>query len=281
MTPLARERNSNVQLLAALVDTIDTKDANDGAYRFLVDGKHVKYVSIEPGILPSDDRTFGPVLIPLLPEFPSGDWNEGHVGKDKDTGKVSFSRLKKKKLPGIGNIWHETTIDYVELKMVKRIRQTLHQVTHPLFPYPVLAKFAQFIWEIPYFAAETTSYEWIHNHGVGPRFLGHIHEEGRIIGFLLEEIPNARTAEVEDLVTCQRSLAKLHALGIKHGDINKHNFLISNGKAVLIDFETAHKCNDDTLLEEEYSQLSESLADMSGRGGVGLASDASSDSWFG
>ncbi|KAH8679171.1 hypothetical protein BGZ61DRAFT_535596 [Ilyonectria robusta] len=267
--------NSNVELLAALVDL---DDADAGEYRFLVDGRHVKYVTVEPGALPKDDRTFAPVLIPLLPAFPAGDWNEGRVRKDERTGKLAFANLDKSRLPGIGNVWHGTKVDHLELKKVAGVRQTLHRVTHPRFDRPMLAKFAQFPWEIPYFAAETTSYEWIHNRGVGPEFLGHIHEDGRVIGFLLEEIPGVRTAEPGDLAACQRSLERLHALEIKHCDINKHNFLIrEDNEAVLIDFETAQKCADVEQLDAEYQSLQESLADTSGRGGAGMASDSSSD----
>ncbi|KAF7533972.1 hypothetical protein G7Z17_g13435 [Cylindrodendrum hubeiense] len=145
--------NSNVELLAVLVDP---DDADDGEYRFLVDGKHVKYVTIEPGVLPKD-RTYGPELIPLLPAFPAGDWNEGRVRKDERTESLTFANLKKGQLPGIGNVWHGTKIDHLELKKVDGVRQTLHRVTHPDFDQPMLAKFAQFPWEIPYFAAETTS----------------------------------------------------------------------------------------------------------------------------
>ncbi|KAK7420321.1 hypothetical protein QQZ08_010454 [Neonectria magnoliae] len=267
--------NSNVELLAALVDP---DDGDDGEYRFLVDGRHVKYVSVSPGSLPQDDRALAPVLIPLLPAFPAGDWNEGRVDKDTCTGSLGFGNLSKTALPGIGNVWHDTLVDHLELVRVERVRQTLHRVTHPRFDRPVLAKFAQFPWEIPYFAAETTSYEWIHGRGVGPEFLGHIHEDGRVIGFLLEEIPGVRPAEPGDLAACQRSLERLHALGIKHCDINRHNFLIrEDNEAVLIDFETAQKCTDPEQLNAEYQDLQESLEDTSGRGGAGLASDSSSD----
>lgn len=270
-------RNKNVELLAVLVDPQSVQDAQNGDYRFLVDRSHVKYVTVEPGVLPPEDRTFAPILIPLLPEFPPGDWNEGYVSTDKTTGEPVFSKLTKSNLPGIGDTWHDTTVDYLELEFQERIRQTLHRVTHPDFSQPILAKFAQFPWEIPYFAAETTSYQWIHGRGIGPRFLGHIHEAGRVIGFLLEELPHVRAAEPGDLALCQRSLQELHDLGIKHGDINKHNFLISNGRAVLIDFESAQRCEDEGQLGEEYRMLEGSLADMSGRGGEGWISDSDTD----
>jgi predicted Ser/Thr protein kinase len=56
-------------------------------------------------------------------------------------------------------------------------------------------------------------------------------------------------------------------LGIKHGDINKHNFLIHDEKATLIDFDVATRCNDAKALTEEYHRLQEELQDTSGRGG--------------
>ena len=52
-------------------------------------------------------------------------------------------------------------------------------------------------------------------------------------------IEGARTAVQDDLGACQRALLKLHALGIKHGDINKYNFLVSGYEAIIVEFETA------------------------------------------
>ncbi|XXG93890.1 hypothetical protein Hte_000139 [Hypoxylon texense] len=229
-------RNSNVQLLAALVDL---DDEDDGDYRFLVDDKRVVYVTVEPGALPKDDRTFGPVLIPTLPSFPAGDWNEGHVSGDELTGHLIFSRNVKRDLPGIKSTWHPTHIDYLELKQLNRIRQNVHEVTHPLLDRPGVVKFAPFPWQILYFEAETTAYEWIDGTGIGPRFLGDVTEAGRVIAFVVYHIDGARTAGPEDLEACQGILARLHSLGIGHGDINKHNFLVRNGEALLIDFEAA------------------------------------------
>lgn len=191
---------------------------------------------------------------------------------------ASFTGISRRKLPGIANVWHPVSIDHLELQRLESVRHTLHRVSHPAFPTPVLAKFAQFPWEIPYFAAETTAYSWIHGRGIGPAFLGHIHEDGRVIGFLLEELRGVRTAEPRDLEACGVILERLHGLGIKHCDINKHNFLIrGDGSAVLIDFETAQKCGDGEQLAAEFGGLKESLEDMSGRGGAGFASDSSSE----
>ncbi|KAH7375369.1 hypothetical protein B0T11DRAFT_345320 [Plectosphaerella cucumerina] len=238
-------RDNNIQLLATLVDAAGIDESE---YRFLVDGKHVKYVSVDPGLLPKNDRTFAPVLLGLLPPFPSGDWNEAI------------------NLPGINNLWHPTRIDFLEFSAAKRIRQNIHIVTHPSFPRPVLIKFAEFPWQIPFFEAETVAYAWIDKSGIGPGFLGHLTEEGRVIGFILEYVEDARTAETEDLAACQGLLSRLHALGIKHGDINKYNLLLRHDRVVMVDFETAERCNKSEELGAELQLLEQSLRDTSRRG---------------
>jgi hypothetical protein len=117
MTPT---HNSNVQLLATLVDFSDDYESE---YRFLVDGKHVKYVTVDPGVLPRDGRTFAPILLPMLPPFPPGDWNEGgHISKDCLSGHPVFSRYTRSDLPGISNTWHHTRIDHLELKKLDSLR---------------------------------------------------------------------------------------------------------------------------------------------------------------
>jgi hypothetical protein len=57
--------------------------------------------------------------------------------------------------------------------------------------------------------------------------------------------------------------------GVKHGDVNKHNFLVrDDGRVVLLDFETATKDVSRDELEAEYQRLTESLQDPSLRGAV-------------
>lgn len=264
-------KNSNVQLLATLVDT---DDQEDGEYRFLVDGTRVKYVTVAPGVLPPDSRTFGPAVLAGLPPFPPGDWNVGHVGSTAAaaaaTGEPAFLSTATASLPGVKATWHATRIDHLELRTVERLRQSIHIVSHPLFDRPVVAKFTEFPWQTPYVEAETAAYRWLEGSGVAaPRFLGHLVEEGRVIGFVLEYIGNARAAGPGDLAACQGVLKKLHALGVKHGDINKHNFLVrDNGGVVLLNFETASKDVDGDELEAEYQRLTETLQDPSMRGVV-------------
>ncbi|OIW27480.1 hypothetical protein CONLIGDRAFT_432151 [Coniochaeta ligniaria NRRL 30616] len=266
-------KNTNVQLLATLVDS-DDKDESE--YRFLIDGTHVKYVTVAPGILPKDDRTFAPAVLAGLPPLPLGNWNMGHVGYDSASGEPVFLRTAEADLPGIKTIWHATCIDHLELRKLERLRQNIHIVSHPLFDRPVVAKFTEFPWQTPYLEAETAAYQWIEGSHIGPRFLGHLTEEGRVIGFVLEYIGNARAAGPGDLAACQSVLKKLHSLGIRHGDINKHNFLVQrDGRVALLDFETAKKDASLDELEAEYQQLTKSLQDPSLRGAIRLAAGLS------
>ncbi|PYI33561.1 hypothetical protein BP00DRAFT_338887, partial [Aspergillus indologenus CBS 114.80] len=130
-----------------------------------------------------------------------------------------------------------------------------------------IAKFVIWHWYMYSMENETTVYELLNGHGIGPRFLGHLTEHDRVIGFLMERITNARHAGPEDLELCREALAQLHALGLLHGDTNRHNFLIRDGKAIVIDFSTTRKCDDEDLLRQEMEGLLVHLADTSNVGG--------------
>ncbi|KAK3337777.1 hypothetical protein B0T19DRAFT_413497 [Cercophora scortea] len=255
-------KNNNVQLLAAMVNT---NGQEDGDFRFLVDGTHVKYVTVAPAILPKDHCTFGPTILAGLPPFPEGDWNTGHVDFDIASGEPAFVRTEKATLQGVQTLWHPTRIDHLELRKLDCPRQNILIASHPRFDRPVLAKFTEFPELTPYLEAETAAYQWVEGTDIAPRFLGHLTEEGRVIGFVLEYIENARAAGPGDLAACQSVLKKLHALGIKHGNINNRNFLVRDhdGTVILLDFEMAKKDASVDELEAEYQRLAESLQDPS------------------
>jgi predicted Ser/Thr protein kinase len=251
----------NIQVLQVSVDPDD-----ESHFRVLVGGRLTKYLTLDTGVYDPDDMCFAPSLIPLLPPLPPGDWNMGHISKDPTHGHPYFAIATKILLPTVTHIWHPSRIDYLELKMGRKLRSNVYEATSPRFSSTIVAKFARFSWEIPYLDSETAAYEWINGHQIGPEFLGHLTEEGRVIGFLIEQVLDCRHAAPEDLSICQHTLAKLHELGIKHGDTNKHNFLVRNGKATLIDFDSAERCNDPKLLRDEFQML-EQLRDDSGKGG--------------
>lgn len=258
----------DIQVLQASVDSEDQSE-----FRILVDRKFVKYLTIDPGLYDVGDMCFGPSLISMLPPLPPGDWNEGHVSHDTTNMRPHFARVKTAQLPGVTNPWHPLQIDHLELHMGQKLRSNVYEATCLQFNSTIIVKFARFAWETPQIDAETSAYQWIENHQIGPKFLGHLSEEGRVIGFIVERIMDCRHATPEDLSLCQLTLSKLHKLGIKHGDINKHNFLIHDGKATLIDFDNSTRYNDTKTLDQEFRALQEELRDTSGRGGRMVESD--------
>lgn len=145
-----------------------------------------------------------------------------------------------------------------------RMRQRVHVSTHPEVNggKPVLIKLAVWPWEILSVDAETAAYQWISDSGVGPKFLGHLTEgkDGRVVGFVAEWFEGARAAGPGDIDGCKNVFGRLHELGIKLGDINKHNFLVRDGHdVVLVDFETAKRDYSPPQLEDEMSALKSSL----------------------
>lgn len=118
--------------------------------------------------------------------------------------------------------------------------------------------------------SRTTAYQLISGHNTGPRFLGHLIENGRVIGLLLERISDARHADTQDIEMCGEVLSRLHDLGVRHGETNGFNFLIQNSKGTLIDFDTAQKFDDRELLQQELENLTICFKDSSGRGGGDL-----------
>ncbi len=129
--------------------------------------------------------------------------------------------------------------------------------------FSAIAKFARFHREIRYYIAETQAHEWIDGHKIGPAFLGYLTEENRVIGSLVEKI-DGQHATVSDLPACETTVRKLHGLGILHGDLHRHNFLISEKRAFLIDFETAKQFVNREAMQREVESLESQLLDEPG-----------------
>ncbi|EKG09572.1 Lipopolysaccharide kinase [Macrophomina phaseolina MS6] len=253
----------DVQLLQASVDPNDTSEL-----RILVEGRFVKYLTIGPGTYDADDMCFGPSLVALLPPLPSGDWNEGYISRSLKDDQVRFTYVIKAQLPAITHTWHPRFIDHLEIQWGRKLRSNVYEATFRGVSMPIVVKFARFRFEIPQLNSETRAYNWIEGHDIGPAFLGHIVEEGRVIGFAIEHISDAQHAKPEHIDLCRHALARLHHLGIRHGDVNVHNFLVRKGKVTLLDFDVAQPCSDKKLLEEEIRSLEKEIHDDSARGGV-------------
>lgn len=268
-------RNTNVRLLACLVDEEDTDDSD---YRFLCNEQHVKYVTTAPGTFSGtedeDNRTFEPILLgKLLPPFPPGDWNKGHVAKNPQTGEVAFVKTETVSLGGVQNLWHSVRLNELDFTRQDRVKQRVHVSTHPRLNNgePVLVKLAVWPWEINSLEVETAAYQAMHEAGIGPRFLGHLTEgtDGRVIGFVAEWVQGARPAGPQDVERCKKALGRLHGLGIKFGDVHRHHILVRDGHdVVLVDFETAKLDCSPEELEDEMKAVESSLEDAGRQEGV-------------
>ena len=128
-------------------------------------------------------------------------------------------------------------MNYLDLEICERLLSNVYEAKNlnPVLRikncnastrYNFVMKFARFPWETHYHDVETLVYEWIDGHDIDPRFMGYLIEESRVIGLVLERIKGARHAGLDDLEVCQETLTRLHQLGLLHGDVNRHNFLI-------------------------------------------------------
>jgi predicted Ser/Thr protein kinase len=271
-----------LEILNLEVDEDDTSE-----YRFLVDGKFFKHVTIACGIYTRHDMVRPAVLIPQLPPFPEGDWNEGHIARHPQTQLGFFARYEKVEQPSVTNLWHPECIDRLDLRLRERIRSNIYTATladwahdKSLGEEEVVIKFARFPWEMHYFVDETSIYETIEGSSIGPGFYGHLREGDRVTGLVLEHIKDARHAGPEDLSECREMLGRLHNLGILHGDVNRFNFLVrkvdGTKNVTIIDFESARDCSDEAAFQEELKLLAKQLSAVDGVGGYEVV-DAQGD----
>lgn len=188
--------------IEVLNQEVDPEDKTPSYYRILVNRKHIKYVTIDPGIYEVDDLCFPPILVEKLPKFPEGDWNCGRISQTNGTPAPFFSETLKKELPSISPLWYPKFYEYLSFQIGERLRSNVYMASSPKFEKPIVAKFARFHWEIGYYVAETQAYSWIDGHNIGPKFLGHLTEDGRVIGFLIESVEGRHTT-VSDLDACK------------------------------------------------------------------------------
>ena len=261
---------------AILSMEVDDEDASDSEYRLRF-GNEVKYLIISPGTF--DRRTLS-FPIPALPHLPYHEnWTVAHVSRDRVDGELKIT-TSSRDLASIKNRWHNAQFDVLKLERVKQLSAMAFEAVFrsapqkSLQPPPagIIAKIARFEWELSRIERETRAYQLLEGSELAPRFLGHIHENGRVIGFLTEKV-DGRPASVQDLGICVESLKKLHGLGHVHGDPNRYNFLISGTDVKLLDFEHFVENASAELMQRELDDLQVELVDDSGRGAGFIFSD--------
>ena len=261
----SRVRSQQPAAGLSVLDVADDLDSPATHYRLSVNGDRIVYISIDDGVYDEDDYRFSPLLLHLLPPLPAGDWNKGNVTKTEERPQPHFAWSKFAHLPGINSIWHPRSVEFHQLNVGEKLMPNVVEASHPELG-DIIAKYARFEWEITSYQSETEVYCWLNGHDIGAPFLGHLTEGGRVIGFLLQKL-DGQHAGSQDLARCQDAVRKLHSLDILHGDLNRHNFIVSEGQVVLIDFETSFKSHDQGKKAEELRGLRKELLDDLGMAG--------------
>ena len=251
-----------IEILSQLID--DT----EGSYRVRA-GNRVHYVTISTNTFDDDTMCRPYLLIPKLPHFPDADWTTMRISQGP-TGSLK-STIFNDPLPAVQTAWHPRRIEVLSLKQTKRLRSNVHEVVYN--GRPAISKIACFKWDIPQIQIETRAYSFVSQHQsrskppIAPMFLGHLTENGRVMGFLLEKV-DGDCASTDDLLRCKRALCRLHGMGLIHGDVNPHNFIVdrSKGHVRMIDFEHA-KNYDEKQARLEIESLASQFDEGSGRGG--------------
>ncbi|KAG9251496.1 alpha-galactosidase A [Emericellopsis atlantica] len=255
---------SDIEILCQCIDD------ESGYYRLRV-GRRVHYLTISSGVFDDDTMCRPYLLIPRLPNLPDSPWTTMTISRDEDGSLTSI--ISTDPLPEIQTTWHELHVDVLSLERTRRFRSGVHEVQYD--GAPAIAKIACFKWDIARIERETWAYSIMaRHHGqhpnespIAPKFLGHLTENGRTMGFLLQKV-HGRSACVDDLTNCEALLRRLYRLGLIHGDVNRHNFLVdsvSGSGMRLVDFEHAEEF-DERLARAELLSLPAELAEETGRG---------------
>jgi hypothetical protein len=105
-------------------------------------------------------------------------------------------------LRGVTTSWHHNLVDVRSLASENPLSARVRVVKYN--SKSVIAKIAQFEFEfeIPQIETEIALYQVIDGQGIGPAFLGHLVEHGRVMGFLIERIEGCH-GEIDDIEACQ------------------------------------------------------------------------------
>ena len=218
-----------------------------------------------------DDTMCQPqLLVPSLPDLPATDWTRMVINRSSDG--TLESTISSNPLWSVQQVWHPERIDVLSLPNVKEYRSTVHEVTY--HGRPAITKIACFDWQISNIDNETWAYSVISQRMkqnpdarvIAPKFLGHLTENGRVMGMLLEKV-EGDFATIEDFRSCETAVRKVHALGLTHGDINRYNFVIDrlSLNTYLVDFEHAETFGQEKA-DLEIQVLPAELTEETGRG---------------
>ncbi|KAK7610722.1 hypothetical protein JOL62DRAFT_620366 [Phyllosticta paracitricarpa] len=155
--------------------------------------------------------------------------------------------LSSRRLNGVNDVWNDIQINVLDLQPTVQLNDGVFETlvsnsaiaglqTAPSTPelsasdekVAVVAKIAPSNFKIGQIERETRGYQMLQQRGashLGPRFLGHVHEGGCMMGFLLEKLEGRSHTSPEEFSRCEAVLGRLHELGLSHRDIRRDIFL--------------------------------------------------------
>lgn len=175
-------------------------------------------------------------------------------------------------LPELKFTFHSNLIDCLSLQKIAYLCPGVLEVRYN--DRPPVVKYSCFDWDFHRIERENWAYDILdNNYDEGQAHigvLGHLTENGRPIGLLLEKIEGT-FASIEDKSNCEKTLRILHAepFHLIHGDVNRYNLIVDaeDGLVRLIDFEHAEEY-DEVKARKEIESLTAELTEETGRGGV-------------
>ncbi|KAJ3555561.1 hypothetical protein NPX13_g10331 [Xylaria arbuscula] len=218
--------------------SMETSTRDDSYFRIRYNDK-VKYVVVIRGTFNSDELCLPLYSLPPLPYEDDG-WTVARVSRNPGSPQLQFV-LENRPLQGVKEIWHPEQVDCLALKRVQRLTMNVSECTRKGQEAPQSTVIAK------------------------SRDLRHVVEQGRVIGFVLEKL-HGKSASIEHRARCTEVLGRLHRLGLLHGDVNRHNFMVGDGWTKMIDFEKSKETQDEGLVKAEVLSLLSKLEDESGRG---------------
>lgn len=220
-----------------------TQDGGGHLHRYLFDDNTVRYIEINCSH--NDHFHNAP-----LPGIPDGNWNWAMIDRDQQTGQPTFQKPRIKARQGFTSTWNLPSVDHLTLQLYEGTNRhgrytTCHDSPSRIFGCSIVVKIAHFddgiqgITGIADIEKECEIYWRIQGQGIGPKFLGYVTEGNQKIGFVLEKFEEARQPESREYKRCKAVLKKLHRLEILHQDCHYLNVLVTEDRAVLIDFKSA------------------------------------------
>lgn len=179
-------------------------------------------------------------IFSTLPEWPHDSWTTLNVYRAGDEVKAKPDVFEPHHLDQRMLLGDYPLFNYLDLPVLETYQTRVFRVL--LNDQRCFLKLALFPKDVRPIVKELRAYhvltELLSN--TAPKLLGYACEgtADRVVGFFYEELVG-RYPNFRDMQTCERSLDRLHELGICHGDIDRYNIVVTNNgrRAKFIDFE--------------------------------------------